>query len=151
MERWLRLLHGCRMLAHDALQHGDPGARGLLLAAAGHPHGLEHLDQVPIVRAEKAERRHHRHADGAGEEKWPEREWRGLSEEGDQHVATGAERPVALNRDHLAASKSGHQIQRDGRPGAGNEPHAVAISARATMLAPRTKIRFRYIAPPPRK
>src|SRR5882762_2272897 len=58
----------CRMLAHDALQHGDPGARGLLLAAAGHPHGLEHLDQVPIVRAEKAERRHHRHADGAGEE-----------------------------------------------------------------------------------
>jgi hypothetical protein len=31
------------------------------------------------------------------------------------------------------------------------EPHDVVTSARATMLAPRTKIRFRYIAPPPRK
>src|SRR6202035_4453419 len=30
------------------------------------------------------------------------------------------------------------------------EPHEVVTSARATMLAPRTKIRFRYIAPPPR-
>jgi hypothetical protein len=31
------------------------------------------------------------------------------------------------------------------------EPHEVVTSARATMLAPRTKIRFRYIAPPPQK
>src|SRR2546425_7067529 len=31
------------------------------------------------------------------------------------------------------------------------EPHEVVTSARATMLAPRTKIRFKRIAPPPRK
>src|SRR5438067_12781477 len=31
------------------------------------------------------------------------------------------------------------------------EPHEVVTSARATMLAPRTKIRFKYIPPPPRK
>ena len=30
------------------------------------------------------------------------------------------------------------------------DPHDVVTSARATMLAPRTKIRFRYIPPPPR-
>src|SRR5438132_14300828 len=30
------------------------------------------------------------------------------------------------------------------------EPHEVVTRARATMLAPRTKIRFRRIAPPPR-
>src|SRR5438067_5338326 len=30
------------------------------------------------------------------------------------------------------------------------EPHEVMTSDRATMLAPRTKIRFRRIAPPPR-
>jgi hypothetical protein len=32
-----------------------------------------------------------------------------------------------------------------------DEPHEVVTSARATMLAPRTKIRFKRIAPPPRK
>src|SRR5260370_41980690 len=31
------------------------------------------------------------------------------------------------------------------------DPHDVVTSARATMLAPRTKIRFKRIAPPPRK
>src|ERR1700675_4149627 len=30
------------------------------------------------------------------------------------------------------------------------EPHEVVTSARATILAPRTMIRFRNIAPPPR-
>src|SRR5260370_11101726 len=32
-----------------------------------------------------------------------------------------------------------------------DEPHEVVTRARATMLAPRTEIRFRRIAPPPRK
>src|SRR5216684_117937 len=31
-----------------------------------------------------------------------------------------------------------------------DEPHEVVTRARATMLAPRTEIRFRRIAPPPR-
>src|SRR3989304_567927 len=108
-----------RVLPHHALEHLDPCARGLRLAAARDAEGLGHLHRVAVARAKKAERRHHRHADGAGREKWPEREWRGLPEERNQHIAARAQRPVRLDGHHLAPPERGDQLQRYGRPGAG--------------------------------
>ena len=91
---------------------GHPGASRLLFAAARNRQRLGHRHGVPVALVEHAERGDERHADGPGEEEWPERERRGRSEEGEEHVAAAAERPVALHGDHLAAPECRHQLER---------------------------------------
>src|SRR5881296_3677698 len=70
-----------RVLAHDVLQDGDPGARRVFLAAARDGEGLCQLDRVPVVRVEEAEGRNQRHPDRARQEERTKRERRGPPEE----------------------------------------------------------------------
>ena len=98
-----------------------------------------HLDRrrdahgVAVPGTQHAERGHHRDARRPRQEERPERKRRGTSEERDLDVAPGPQRPVALERHHLAAPERRQQVDADARVRAGHEAHATAVTAHPSL------------------
>src|SRR4029453_772530 len=122
-----------RVPADGVLEKRDPGAEGLLLAPGGDGQRLRDGHRVAPVGVEHAEGGNKWDPQRAGKDERSQRKRRRRPKERDQGLPAGSQRAVSLHRDDLAPPERGDQLERDGRRGAGNEAHAIAVPAHPSL------------------